>query len=83
MWGIVRYTMAKVVSSHISDYKWSRADIVGAQANVKPQRIESTPACVSQAPFSSGPVSSSIGAPDGQVPAFSSSVRLIPVTIAS
>ena len=70
----------------ISSYNWSRAHIAGAQANLEPRRIESTPVCVSQARFSSGPVSSSTGAPgepDFQVPAFSSSVRSIPVTVAS
>ena len=47
----------------ISSYNWSRAHIAGAQANLEPRRIESTPVCVSQARFSSGPVSSSTGAP--------------------
>ena len=37
--------------------------MAGAQANREPRRIESKPVCVSQARFSSGPVSSSSGAP--------------------
>ena len=50
------------ISISISLNKWSRAHIAGAQANLEPRRIESTPAFVSQARFSSGPVSSSTGA---------------------
>ena len=70
----------------LSSYNWSRAHIAGAQANLEPGRIEETPVGVSQARFSSGPVSSSTGARASlafQVPAFSSSVRSIPVTVAS
>ena len=70
----------------ISSYNWSRAHIAGAQANLDPRRIESTPVCVSQARFSSGPVSSSTGAqgePDFPDARFFIFRRPIPMTVAS
>ena len=70
----------------ISSYNWSRAHIAGAQANLEPRELsqrlyvlvrrasrlvqfQARPVCRASLTF--------------QVPAFSSSVRSIPVTVAS
>ena len=67
----------------ISSYNWGRAHIAGAQANQEPPRIESTP--VRRASrllqFQAQPVRRA--SLTFQVPVFSSSVRPIPVTVAS
>ena len=67
----------------ISAYNWSRAHIAGAQANLEPRRIESTPVrrAYRLVKFQARPVRRA--SLTSQVPVFSSSVMPIPVTVAS
>ena len=64
-------------------YNWSRAHIAGAQANLESRRIESTPVRRASrlVQFQARPVRRA--SLTFQVPVFSSSVRPIPVTVAS